>query len=433
MTRTRTEDRLQDALHALAGQVRDDRLRPLPAFEAKAPRAWRAWRGWLVPVAAAASVVLVIGLVMAVTGGPRTDQASHAPGPAGSVPQYFLDLAGQSPPGPSLQVRSTSTGAVVASAPMPKVRGWSLMLDAVAAAPDDRTFYAEYDAVHPGRPSSVEQVWIYRLTVTGDGQAAPLTRIKGGVISGTAGLGTGGSMAVSPGGTELAVTADTTETLGNTTPGWADKIIVIDLGTGAQSAWQGGMYRSGKTFTIPYLSWASDGQSLVYLGVWCNFPPATNLCAGGGSGPDTYRDTQVRSLSTDTAGGALDSGALLLTQSARYPVIAGAIAGPDGGDLTLLVLSGHLTASAVTAAWSRVAVEHVSAVSGSLLGVAYRSSALDGEGQPNGVWVSADPSGRYLLFSYQGPGGFYTGWISQGRIHRLPIKQPYLGYVITAW
>jgi hypothetical protein len=30
---TRTEDRLQDELHALAGQVRGDRLRPLPALE----------------------------------------------------------------------------------------------------------------------------------------------------------------------------------------------------------------------------------------------------------------------------------------------------------------------------------------------------------------------------------------------------------------
>jgi hypothetical protein len=46
-----------------------------------------------------------------------------------------------------------------------------------------------------------------------------------------------------------------------------------------------------------------------------------------------YRDTQVRSLSVATGGGALDSGALLLTQSARYPVIADAIAGPVAGSI----------------------------------------------------------------------------------------------------
>ncbi|HEV2253523.1 MAG TPA: hypothetical protein VGS06_10045 [Streptosporangiaceae bacterium] len=176
-----------------------------------------------------------------------------------------------------------------------------------------------------------------------------------------------------------------------------------------------------------------DGRSLVYLGVWCNFPAGTNLCTGGGSGPDTYRDTQVRSLSTDPRGGPLNSGALLLTQSARYPVIAGAVAGPDGGDLTPLVLSGHLTVKADTAAWSRIAVEHVSVASGALLGVGYRSSTQGNDGLPEDDWISADPSGRYLHFSYTGQNGIYTGWISQGRIHLLPIKQPYLGYVITAW
>jgi hypothetical protein len=73
---TRTEERLQDALHAAASRVNDDRLRPLPALQPgparNRERPRRAWRSWAGPAAAAASVVLVIGLVMAVTGGPRT-------------------------------------------------------------------------------------------------------------------------------------------------------------------------------------------------------------------------------------------------------------------------------------------------------------------------------------------------------------------------
>ena len=69
---TRIEERLQDALAASAARVRDDRLRPLPAREPdpgaeRKARRRQVWRAWLIPVAAAASVVLVIGLVLAVT------------------------------------------------------------------------------------------------------------------------------------------------------------------------------------------------------------------------------------------------------------------------------------------------------------------------------------------------------------------------------
>jgi hypothetical protein len=79
---SRTEERLQDALRASASRVKDDQLRPLPAFHpgpARRPSSARnrkrlrpAWRSWAGPAAAAASVVLVVGLVMAVTGGLRT-------------------------------------------------------------------------------------------------------------------------------------------------------------------------------------------------------------------------------------------------------------------------------------------------------------------------------------------------------------------------
>jgi hypothetical protein len=421
---TRTEERLADALHASASRVQDDRLRPFPTDEPDAERHGRArhaWRTWLVPIAAAASVVLVIILVMAVTSAPHqadgqpsgaaaTDRGAAAAG----FPRYMADFEGSIPPGLRLVVRSTSTGAMVASAPMPAVPGWLLTANAIAAAPDDRTFYVDYDAVKSAGRPLVEQIWIYRLTVTSDGSSTPLTRIKGGEIAGDATLGLGGSMAVSPDASKLALTADTTEQLDNTTPGWADKIIVVDLRTGGRSVWQGGMYRSGRTFTIPDISWTADGQSLVYLGLWCNFPPATNPCTGASSGPDGYRDTQVRSLNVAAAGGKLDDGALLLRQSARYPVIAGAAAGPDGSDLSVLVLSGPLKEYT----WSNVAVEHVSTVTGSLLGVDYRSSA----GGPSDLtWIGADPSGWYVLFAGSVPERFSAGWISHGTFRRLPF------------
>lgn len=76
---TRTEERLSDALRASADRVRDDRLRPFPALDPGAGLGMgrrAAWRAWLVPVAAAASVALIIGLAVAVTGAPQ--QADHA-------------------------------------------------------------------------------------------------------------------------------------------------------------------------------------------------------------------------------------------------------------------------------------------------------------------------------------------------------------------
>jgi hypothetical protein len=69
-----------------------------------------------------------------------------------------------------------------------------------------------------------------------------------------------------------------------------------------------------------------------------------------------------------------------------------------------------------------------------VLGVDYRHSSNPGIGGPlYGIWLSADPSGQHLLFSSSGSGGWFTGWIGQGALHPLPIKQPYSGYPITAW
>lgn len=441
---TGAEERLRDALHASAGRVADDRLRPLPDHEPQTERRARrrkAWRAWLIPAAAAASVALVVSLAVALTGGTLPAPSGGGPsgrGPSGGGPTgagspqppgYFADFSGQELGQPTgVAVYATSDGKFVGRALEPEAPGWTVEPDAVAAAPGGRTFYVEYDADRPGKSSVVAQVWIYSFSVTSAGRVTPMTRIKGGVMSGQAGLGSGGPMAVSPDGTKLALTADTTVDLNYNTQGYSDKIVVIDLRTGRQSVWQGGMYRAGKVFSIPSLSWTVDGRSLVYLALWCNFPGPTNPCTGT-SGPDGYRDTQVRSLRVASGGGTLSSGLLLLRQATGYPVIVAALAGPDGSDLTLLVLSGRVNASGE---WSRVAVEYVS-INGSLLSVDYRVVPQGFGGKPDWTWLSADPSGRYLLFSYQASGGFVTGWLGQGGIHLLPVKQPYVGYLITAW
>jgi hypothetical protein len=85
-------------------------------------------------------------------------------------------------------------------------------------------------------------------------------------------------------------------------------------------------------------------------------------------------------------------------------------------------------------AWQNLAVDHISAVNGSLIGLDYyRSRVPVAEGVAEEIFLSPDPSGRYLLFSYPGPGGETTGWIGGGRFHPLPVRQPYLGFLIDAW
>jgi hypothetical protein len=198
---------------------------------------------------------------------------------------------------------------------------------------------------------------------------------------------------------------------------------VIDLYTGQRTQWQGGLYRPGKQFSIPDLSWAADGQLLVFLGQWRD-PAGYGTTCDGTPGPGGYRDAQVWSLSTATGGGPLSHGHLLLRESVRYPLIAQALGGPQGSDLTVAVPSGPVNKLSER---PEPTIEDVSAATGAVRGVDYRVSRAQGfGGDPQQVWLAADPSGQHLLVSYAVDGGFIIGWIGHGALHRLPILQPYL-------
>ncbi|HJY57604.1 MAG TPA: hypothetical protein VJ418_14595 [Streptosporangiaceae bacterium] len=418
---SRTEDRLQDALSARAGQVRDDRLRPLPAPDPGPRRQARnAWRAWLIPAAAAASVLLVIAVVVAVTrhaAESRTQQTTSQV----AMPSYFVHWVGFGPSG-RIQVRSVSTGALIATVPPPKSPiADALDVEAVAAAPDDRTFYVEYGLVTPNLTG--RQIWIFSFSLAGSGSVTPQTMIKGGPITNSLpGQPAWGNLTVSPDGTKLAFAANSIDRVTAISPAYSDKIIVIDLLTGQRTQWQGGLFRTGKQFSIPDLSWSADGRSLIFLGQWCDPPGPTASCSGG-SAPGAYRDAQVWSLSIATGGGSLTRGHLVLRQSARFPLVAQALGGPGGSDLTVAVLSGQVD----DGNWRVLTVEDVSAATGTVRHVDYGVSLGRGQGRsPQQVWLTADPSGQHLLVSYAVDGGFTIGWIGHGALHRLPIRQPYL-------
>lgn len=211
--------------------------------------------------------------------------------------------------------------------------GGALDYEALAAAPNDRTFYVEYQATSANLRD--QQVWILSFSLTSSGSVTPLTMVKGGLITNQpAGLQTWGNLAVSPDGTRLAFTVNSSNRVPALSAGYSDKIIVIDLRTGQRAVWDEAslFFRPGQVFSIPDVSWAADGQSLVFLMQWCDPQgPATSCDGTPGSGG--YRDTQVESLSIVSDGGSLDRAREVLRESARYPVIAQALGGPQGSDL----------------------------------------------------------------------------------------------------
>lgn len=430
---TRTEERLRDALLASAGRVRDDRLRPLPdpgaagGVEGEMGRR-RAWRAWMIPAAAAASVVLVIAVVVGVTGGPRIAGRSGADRGGGgrtekttaAVPSYFAVFEEPLPEpdtnvaGWRVVVLSTATGAMVASTP--ELNDASARPLSIAAAPGDRTFYVDYQAG--------TQTKVYTFSIPARGKTAPLTLIKGGVVHNTALVnyppsmfGAQDQLAVSPDGTQLALTTGTAEPATQ----MVDEIVAINLRTGTQSVWRGGLDRPGKLFGIANLSWAADGQSLVFLAQWCDDLDKYVLgyCSGANT-PTGSRDAQVRSLTAGTGGGSLDNGRLLLRQSAKYPTIAQAIAGPGGEGLTVVVLSGPITVTDNTALWHDLAIDQISA-DGSLADTDYQARFADTL-RLEAFMLDWDPSDTHLIFSDISQEVLFA-WVGGGMLHPLPFAK----------
>jgi hypothetical protein len=175
----------------------------------------------------------------------------------------------------------------------------------------------------------------------------------------------------------------------------------------------------------------------VFTTQWCKpFEVNSQTCEKAASGG--RRAAQVRALDPAARGGRLDSGRLLLRQSARYPYIASAAISPDGATITALMLHGSVRASSPGTVPDHLSVVQISAATGRQLRVLYQR--LTG---PTFVWqLSPDASARQWLLDgvdvYGGGDGprspsrlGFNGWIGNGRLHQL---QPADGYLAgEAW
>jgi hypothetical protein len=416
-------DRLTDAMSAAASTVREEELRPLAVPERRRYRpAGGRWRqpAWAAPVAAAAAVLLVIGLAVSVSNGLFGTRRPAGPAHLPAAPHRFY-LATDLGSGQTV-VRSTATGKAVAVVPVPSLEVAGLPVSPALAAAGNGTFYlAAFERGSPG-----EQIYRFRLTAAG--HVTGFARVPGGSLHpGWA----ADALAASPDGSLVAAGAYyyrdhqlNGQTYG---PNRSDQLVVIHTATGAQSIWRGGSPARGyRYFRVASLSWTGDGRELAVLGQWCRVAPVP----GGEGCPRWERQAQVRAIDPAGRGGSVLGGRLLLAQSPRIPYLAQALISPDGSVITAVVLRGRIVGNPQISGIfpEGLSVERISVAGGRQLSVLYRrrlgdTSSVSGP-MADPLALIADATGRNLILN----GGIcnrhctneFNGWLHAGRLVPLP-------------
>jgi hypothetical protein len=422
---TRTEARLADALDAAARALREDRLRPLLV-----PQRLRRRPGLAAPLAAAAALLLVVGVGLAVAryGSARPKISSSTP------PRYYVEADFV---GGLLRVRSTPTGAVTDTVRVPHVP-IGLGPYMVAAGGNGLFFAAVMQSVGER---------IYRFRLTAGGKVSDLAPVPGGAIGDSqSGIG---AMAASPDGSRLAValspTSGTSEgscsssgPCSYTYSGQNGYIDIIDTATGKRSTWQGGIGHNF-LFTVANLSWFGNGNELAFLGEWCPQSGGSSVWSclpGTGTGG---AKAQVRTLDPTTDGGTLTSGRLLFGTSAAFPDLPQALISPDGSAITAASVTSSAGANGTL---RQLVVEQISVATRKPLRVLYRQDVRQafGTNNPQGyvalLTLKSDVAARYWMVSGMFCGatqcsGGLNGWIDRGRL--VPLQPPGLSVDSEAW
>jgi hypothetical protein len=380
---------LRDLLDAAVGD-------PPHRVTVEAVRRRMARRRVMEGVAAAIAAVLVIGLGVAVSAQVTSPGLVGGGYSRAGLPRQYIQQSWSGTSSPLLTVvRATATGAVTATVrcPWPHAR-----IEAQDAAAASNAFFIVCQRVTGPGALVVTGTRIYQFRVAVSGRIIGYTLVPGGILNGLRVDG----IAASADGSEIAIT-----TASGASRSPLANIMVINTRTGARAVWRNGGNAPGTTrFAISDLSLTSNGRELVFLAVTkCIQNPRCEPTA-----------QQVRALSPAASGGQLDSGQLLLQQSALRGLSAGyinaAVVSPDGSALTVVTMHSGPQSDTTS-------VVQFSAATGRQTRVLYQVPTGNGFSYQ---FFSSDPSGRYLLLDVGPTSGPVNGWIDHGQL--LPLTPP---------
>jgi hypothetical protein len=395
---TRTEDRLTDALGAVAARIPDESLPPLTASRRPTALRWERAARWLVPVAVAAAVLAVIaGVALVVPGigsaGPFADLGTRS-----SPPPYYVSVDDSD----RIVVHSTASGAMTDAIPQPRwLSGGNFVDTAIAASESGRTFVAamnDWDSL---------RTRLYRFSLTSDGKISGLTALPA-KIHGMTGL----SAALSPDGSELALAGVPDLTTGVLPSDGPPRIQVVNLKTGRVRSWSLPS-RPADDYLVQDPAWSAGGRELRFLVSFCSLGRVVEDNVGG-----------------CTADGAAGHEWVLPVPAGHAPLGRGRSTAtlPGGTSQAVPVPGNELVVSRVTRAG--VVVARYS-MTGELIRTLYRGNR--GTADFSAAYLSVDVSGRYVILTEDRSSVF--GWVIGGRLRTLGTRGPF-GFdemLATAW
>jgi hypothetical protein len=302
---TAVEDRLRAAARA-APPLR------LPVGRGFGRRRVGAWGRWVAPVAAAVSVLAVLGGLLAagVFAPGRTSPARSGRSPAAhpatryGLPAY-LWFSPAHAPGETVAIVAMATGRIVATARLPGHGGFRV------AADDEGRFYAAV-------PSGSGTTSFYRIGLAAAGQSATVTRLPIPAVPAEV-----GRLSAAPDGSRLAFS---TYVLHGHAPA-LQNLIVASTTTGSEHRWT--VPLKDLPGSIGPMQWLANGRVLAF-----------NWLGSGSAAPSS-----LRLLDTQAPGSDLLAGHVLRVRG--FHQLSDLAISPDGN--VLIGIANHLTSPATMA------------------------------------------------------------------------------------
>jgi hypothetical protein len=405
------EDELRAAMTETAEEIRALEVRPLvlPAGSRRAGASGRReqrWRRWLIPIAAA-GVVLAVAIASVVIAGLRPSGASRhfqpaiGSGPFRGAPRYYVEIAltraGDYNGPEQALIRSTSTGAVLATISPPKPYR---TLVAVTGNAGDRAFVLA--ALRGGGKrgagpySFFPATRLFLLRLTSAGRPRALTPLP---IPEFSDYWTLTGLALSPGGSRLAVGL-----YSNTTKQQAE-MRIYSVSTGASRTWKG----SGGIGFAPY---DSGSVSLP-----ADLADVTFMWSGGDLKSDGLRLLDLASQGTS------------LVRDSRFAV---ADPQPNGADINMdatLTPDGMRIAAVMAPGNGSNYIDEFSVPTGRVVW-ADRRPPGHGLSYQDVLWTNGTGS-VLIIDTIDRSGGSGLGIVRNGEF--TPLPGPPMGHNASAW